>query len=148
MIEGKPSGLILNHAYGLNDIMEFDDPDHKGQKLRLLRLRNPWGNSEWNGAWSDKSQEMKEYSHLIQGYIESLAPDEKFNLGDDDGTFFMCYDDWKDNFFSILLLNDDFLDHWTGVRFKSKWIKSNAGGPQEKCVKSILEDMIKTHSSS
>ena len=65
MIEGKPSGLILNHAYGLNDIMEFDDPDHKGAKLRLLRLRNPWGNSEWNGAWSDNSQEMKEYSHLI-----------------------------------------------------------------------------------
>jgi hypothetical protein len=30
MIEGKPSGLILNHAYGLNDIMEFDDPDNKG----------------------------------------------------------------------------------------------------------------------
>ena len=25
VIEGKPSGLILNHAYGINDIIEFDD---------------------------------------------------------------------------------------------------------------------------
>jgi len=138
MIEGKPSGLILNHAYGLNDIMEFDDPDHKGQKLRLLRLRNPWGNSEWNGAWSYNSQEMTEYSHLIQSYIDSLPPDEKFKLGDDDGTFFMCYDDWKDNF-STLFLNVDFPDHWTGVRFKSKWTKSNAGGLPEKYVKEDLE---------
>jgi len=65
MIEGKPSGLILNHAYGLNDIMEFEDPVKKGEKLRLLRLRNPWGNSEWLGAWSDNSEEMKNHSHLI-----------------------------------------------------------------------------------
>jgi len=65
MTEGKPTGLILNHAYGLNDIMEFDDPDHKGEKLRLLRLRNPWGKGEWTGAWSDDSQELKEYAHLI-----------------------------------------------------------------------------------
>ena len=76
MIEGKPSGLIMNHAYGLNDIMEFDDPKNKGEKLRLLRLRNPWGNSEWTGAWSDDSQEMKDYNHLILGYINELPPDE------------------------------------------------------------------------
>ena len=45
--------------------MEFDDPVKKGEKLRLLRLRNPWGNSEWLGAWSDNSEEMKNHSHLI-----------------------------------------------------------------------------------
>lgn len=51
----------MNHAYSLNDIMEFDDPFNKGEKVRLLRLRNPWGKSEWLGAWSDNSEEMKKY---------------------------------------------------------------------------------------
>lgn len=56
ILEGQPSGLILNHAYGLNDIMELDDEE--GGQLRLLRLRNPWGNSEWLGAWGGDSEEM------------------------------------------------------------------------------------------
>ena len=63
MIEGKPSGLILNHAYGLNDIMEFEDPVKKGEKLRLLRLRNPWGNKEWLGPWSDHSSTWTTYEY-------------------------------------------------------------------------------------
>jgi len=63
MGEDGPTGLIMNHAYGLNDVIELDDPKKKGKKLRLLRIRNPWGNSEWNGAWGSGSDELedKEY---------------------------------------------------------------------------------------
>ena len=50
-MDGQPTGLILNHAYGLSDIMELEDPYDKKRPLRLLRLRNPWGNSEWIGPW-------------------------------------------------------------------------------------------------
>ena len=50
--------MILNHAYGLNDVFEIQD-EHSKQKdapnIRLMRLRNPWGKGEWNGDWSDNS---------------------------------------------------------------------------------------------
>lgn len=77
MIDGKNSGLILNHAYSLNDVMDFPDPFNKGGKdIRLLRLRNPWGKSEWLGAWSDKSPEIEKYRGVIEDYIQTLPPDE------------------------------------------------------------------------
>jgi hypothetical protein len=73
----------MNHAYSLNDCLELDDPFNKGEKLRLLRLRNPWGNSEWNGPWSDFDKERigtkdmpGKYRETIETYISTLAPDE------------------------------------------------------------------------
>jgi hypothetical protein len=50
----------------------------------------------------------------------------------------ISYDDWKDNF-STLFLNIDFPEDWTGVRFKSKWTKSNAGGIPNAYQKDLLE---------
>jgi len=90
-------------------------------------LRNPWGNSEWLGAWGDGSPEITKYKAAIVEYIETLAPDEQFELGTDDGTFLMHYSDWKEQF-STLFLNLDFPEDWTGVRFKSRWTKNNSGG--------------------
>ena len=34
----------------------------------------------------------------------------------------MAYDDWKNNM-STLLLNVDFPEDWTGVRFEASWWK-------------------------
>ena len=76
VVDGRPTGLILNHAYGINDVMELDDPYNRGNKIRLLRLRNPWGNSEWNGPWSDGSAEATKYEREIQKYINTLPPDD------------------------------------------------------------------------
>ena len=104
----------------------------------MLRLRNPWGNSEWLGAWSGESPEMEKYGKDIQKqYIDKLPPDEQFDLAADDGTFFMLYDDWRDNF-STLFLNLDFPEDWTGVRFKSEWNKSNSAGLPTKYSKENL----------
>lgn len=49
-IYGQRKGIQEKHAYS---IMEARDID--GQ--RLLKLRNPWGKTEWNGPWSDGSEE-------------------------------------------------------------------------------------------
>lgn len=45
-IESK--GLFDGHAYAVVSLYE-----HNG--LRLLKIRNPWGDQEWTGDWSDKS---------------------------------------------------------------------------------------------
>lgn len=143
VIDKVPTGLILNHAYGINDVFELTDPWNKSKNVRLLRLRNPWGHSEWLGAWSDDSAEMKKYGPIIQKtYIDKLPPDEQFDLGADDGTFFMHYDDWGDQF-STLFLNLDFPEDWTGVRFKSKWTPNNSGGLPNKMSQEVLERYAK-----
>lgn len=147
MLDGKPCGLILNHAYGIQDIIEFEDrfASAKGKHrptIRLLRLRNPWGKSEWKNAWADKSPERKKYEKDIAYYIASLPPDERFNPEANDGTFLMHYDDWKDNF-SSLFLNIDFPEDWTGVRFKSAWTKTNSGGLPRAHEKALLERYAK-----
>jgi hypothetical protein len=107
--------------------MEIKDPENPKKPLRLLRLRNPWGDSEWVGAWSDNSPEITKYRPLIEAYIKGLAPDEQFTLGENDGTFLMHYSDWKENF-STLFLNLDFPEDWTGVRFNAGWTSENSGG--------------------
>lgn len=127
VVEGQPTGLLNNHSYGINDIIEFQDPWNDSQPLRILRLRNPWGNTEWNGAWSGNSPEMEKYLPLILKYIETLEEDEKFDVDADDGTFFISFSDWKENF-STLFINIDFPEDWTAVRFKSAWTASNSGG--------------------
>jgi hypothetical protein len=56
----KKIGLIADHAYSLLAGFEFL---HKGQIIKLVQLRNPWGKAadgtsrEWRGKWSDYDQE-------------------------------------------------------------------------------------------
>jgi calpain len=36
-------------------------------KVPLMRIRNPWGNDqEWNGAWSDNSEEWNAISEEMR----------------------------------------------------------------------------------
>lgn len=47
---GSRNGIVEKHAYSIMEAREVN-----GQ--RLLKLRNPWGNTEWKGAWADGSAE-------------------------------------------------------------------------------------------
>jgi hypothetical protein len=93
MIEGQKCGIMTGHAYGLVDVIELEDQSIPGdiKAHTLLRCRNPWGKLEWNGKWSDDSEEVERYTPLIEKYNEGLAEDDKFVLGENDGTFLMSY---------------------------------------------------------
>jgi len=45
-------GLVQEHAYS---VLQLEDIMLNGVHHRLIKLRNPWGKTEWNGAWGDNS---------------------------------------------------------------------------------------------
>ena len=51
-VEAKlDNGLIKGHAYSVTGANVLTV---KGKEIKLIRIRNPWGQKEWNGDWSDK----------------------------------------------------------------------------------------------
>jgi calpain-15 len=91
-------GLVGSHAYSLLSV--HDVVDKEGVEHKLVKLRNPWGQSEWNGDWSDNSTKW--------------TPELKTKLGlqnRDDGIFFMAFDDFLQYFSDaqICKAHDDYL---------------------------------------
>lgn len=65
--DGQPTGLIVNHAYSILDTIDIGDH-------RLLKIWNPWGSEnpvEWNGEFSDGTQELKENLDKINDIIKT-----------------------------------------------------------------------------
>ena len=75
-------GLCPGHAYTILKVLELES---KGKKIRLVHLRNPWGNGEYSGDWSDG--DSKWTPSLKKKY--GLKVEEK-----DDGQFYMSFDDF------------------------------------------------------
>ncbi len=49
-------GIAGGHAYSLLDVYEIK---YQNNIIKLLKLRNPWGDKEWMGRWSDNSEEWE-----------------------------------------------------------------------------------------
>ncbi|KAJ7777059.1 hypothetical protein B0H16DRAFT_1504208 [Mycena metata] len=104
------NGLIGGHAYSVLRAVEY-----KGK--RFVVVRNPWGDSEWHGAWSDGSREWTEE------WLPALK-ELKHAFGND-GQFVMEYSDFLDNFDQVekTLLFDD---TWV---MSSQWLQVTARPP-------------------
>jgi hypothetical protein len=50
-LDDERCGLFYGHAYSIIDFLDFDASDRK--HFDLMRVRNPWGHSEWLLDWSD-----------------------------------------------------------------------------------------------
>ncbi|XP_044538629.1 calpain-6 [Gracilinanus agilis] len=91
-------GLVKGHAYSVTAVRKLRLGEQllgffKAEKLFMIRMRNPWGRREWNGPWSDSSEEW-----------QRVSEEEKDNLGlsvTDDGEFWMAFDDWCNNFTDV-----------------------------------------------
>ena len=71
------NGLQSSHAYSLIGVHTIDGD-------RVVELRNPWGKTEWKGAWGDKSSNWT--TALKKKYHPKGAKD--------DGRFFMSFNDY------------------------------------------------------
>ncbi|XP_076024623.1 calpain-5-like [Genypterus blacodes] len=85
------NGLVKGHAYSVTAVKEVRLGHgllayFKNETISLIRMRNPWGKTEWNGVWSDSSEEWSK-----------VGDTERGNLGitvEDDGEFWMAFSDW------------------------------------------------------
>uniref|UniRef100_A0A8C3SXK1 Calpain 9 n=1 Tax=Chelydra serpentina TaxID=8475 RepID=A0A8C3SXK1_CHESE len=120
-----PFGLIKGHAYSVTGI---DEVSYRGQKVKLIRPRNPWGQVEWNGRWSDNSPEW-----------QSVSSSEKKRLCQtalDDGEFWMNFEDFKAHFDKVEICNltpdalgDNATNKWEVTVHQGSWVRgSTAGG--------------------
>ena len=76
--EYRERGLLMRHAYSIISVTTIND------ELRLVRLRNPWGQLVWTGDWSDQSPLWSpELQEVLQPYYGS------------DGIFWMSFTDFQ-----------------------------------------------------
>ncbi|XP_070710874.1 calpain-9 [Pempheris klunzingeri] len=119
------TGLVKGHAYSITGLEKVN---YRGRTVQLIRVRNPWGQVEWNGPWSDKSSEWD--------YIDRADKNRILQNSAEDGEFWMEFDDFKRNYDRVEICNmtpdsltDNTKRHWEVNMFEGSWIRgSTAGG--------------------
>ena len=87
------NGLQSSHAYSLIGVHEMSGE-------RVVELRNPWGSTEWKGAWGDDSKK----------WTPSLRKKHHPKGAEDDGRFFMSFNDYCRHYeaFDVCYYNDNY----------------------------------------
>ncbi|XP_041880152.1 calpain-5 [Corvus kubaryi] len=121
-------GLVKGHAYAVTDVRKVRLGHgllsfFKSEKLDMIRMRNPWGEREWNGPWSDTSEEW-----------QKVSKSEREKMGmtvEDDGEFWMTFEDFCKYFTDIIkcrLINTSYLSihkTWEEAVLHGAWTRSS-----------------------
>ena len=102
-------GLISGQGYIVKDYLQVRTPE--GQKIRLLKIKNPWrpigdpsskdsSHGEWTGPYSNSDKKS------WNPQLKKLAKFDKLKSGE----FYMTYEDFKDSFkyYTITYLHKNF----------------------------------------
>ncbi|KAK2899830.1 calpain-5-like [Channa argus] len=117
-------GLVRGHAYGITAVKKVRLCEKllktSGMsRLFMVRMRNPWGTTDWTGDWSQGSQQWQQMSR---------AEREKMGLSIRDvGEFWMDFEDFCRYFTDVVvcrLVERALLwprSHWKEVRCYGEW---------------------------
>lgn len=101
---GAGGGLVSGHAYSIIQVKE-------GLGVKLLNIRNPWGQFEWDGDWADNDEMWTEEM------VEEFNP----HFDENDGSFWICLEDFMAKFEACNLCR---IENFNEARFKGKFIKT------------------------
>ncbi|KAJ0006258.1 hypothetical protein NQD34_013531 [Periophthalmus magnuspinnatus] len=92
-------GLVRGHAYGITALKKVHVAERlstgRKSRLLLLRMRNPWGTTDWTGAWGQGSQQWQQISRTDR---------EKMGLAVRDiGEFWMEFEDFCHYFTDVVV---------------------------------------------
>nr|XP_020864992.1 calpain-3 isoform X2 [Phascolarctos cinereus] len=118
-------GLVKGHAYSVTGL---EETTFKGEKVKLVRLRNPWGQVEWNGSWSDGWKDWVLIDKAEKSRLQHQVTE--------DGEFWMSYEDFMYHFTKLEICNltadaleSDKLQTWTVSVNEGRWVRGcSAGG--------------------
>ncbi|PVD31487.1 hypothetical protein C0Q70_06899 [Pomacea canaliculata] len=99
-MNAEGNGLVPGHAYTVTGVTKIQ---HEMGEEKLLRLRNPWGDStEWRGSWSDNDVN---WQWVDEATKQKIQVDSR-----DDGEFWIAFRDFCHHFqeVTICLLGPDF----------------------------------------
>ncbi|XP_029382451.1 calpain-5 [Echeneis naucrates] len=127
-------GLVQGHAYGITAVRKmrlgekFLDSGRLS-KLFMVRMRNPWGTTDWTGAWSQRSQQWQQMSRAERDKMGLIVRDV--------GEFWMDFEDFCKHFTDVVVcrLAERALlwpsSHWREVRCYGEWAPapSTPGSP-------------------
>ncbi|GAV05008.1 hypothetical protein RvY_15199-2 [Ramazzottius varieornatus] len=137
----QQNGLVKGHAYGVTNLKTILNNEVPGllsflgagnrSAVRLIRLRNPWGRKEWNGRFSDGSPEWNQISQQKRKELGLIF--------EDDGEFWMAFDDFCKHFTSVSLcriiynsligsLLSGGAKNWSEGVFKGEWKQADKCG--------------------
>ncbi|XP_009272278.2 PREDICTED: calpain-1 catalytic subunit [Aptenodytes forsteri] len=85
--------LVKGHAYSVTGAKQIN---YRGQSLGLIRMRNPWGEVEWTGPWSDSSSEWNAVEPALR---------QQLMVKMEDGEFWMSFRDFLREFTRLEICN-------------------------------------------
>ncbi|XP_043858548.1 calpain-2 catalytic subunit [Dromiciops gliroides] len=116
--------LVKGHAYSVTGAEEVE---FRGSLQKLIRIRNPWGEVEWTGKWSDNCPNWN-----------SIDPDERERLTRryEDGEFWMSFGDFLRHYSRLEICNltpdtltSESYKKWRLTKMDGSWRRgSTAGG--------------------
>lgn len=121
-------GILAGHAYSVlgvaNPTTEKGFLGLVGNKHTILvKVRNPWGDTEWKGAWSDGAPEWTDKIRKQLKHVDA-----------NDGVFWMSLDDFLTQFnrFSVVRMYSHkfsiFDRRWHSWHFCGEWDEFSDGG--------------------